>query len=188
MTEFLYSMILRSYVSLFFLMGSFSLHAQADSPFAIPGRPPPPKIIPLQPPPPKKMTAPVKKVPSPYDLRGYYKFDGKWHFALYHKTSRESRWLIWEANSTAVEHAGEKFVFDSETFEVSHESSDPKLAYEVIGLAEASKPSAPAFNPTATPTKSKGKPAAKPSSPKPPSPKRPGPIRPGLVIPRPTKK
>ena len=84
--------------------------------------------------------------------------------------------------------SSDEFTFDSETFEVSHESSDPKLAYEVIGLAEASKPSAPAFNPTATPTKSKGKPAAKPSSPKPPSPKRPGPIRPGLVIPRPTKK
>ena len=128
-------------------VGSSSL-AQKASPFAIPGRPPPAKILPSQLPQPKKITPPVKKLPSPYELRGCYNFDGKWYFALYHKSTRESAWLSLDENSTSAIYAGDVFIFDTENFKVTHESSDPQVSYEEIELAEASKASGAAFNPS----------------------------------------
>ena len=129
-------------------VGSFSL-AQKPSPFAIPGRPPPPpKKLQSQLPQPKKITPPVKKLPSPYELRGCYNFDGKWYFALYHKSTREAPWLSLDQNSTSAIYAGAVFIFDTENFKVTHESSDPQVSYEEIELAEASKASGAAFNPS----------------------------------------
>ena len=88
-------------------VGSSSL-AQKASPFAIPGRPPPPaKIMPSQLPQRNKITPPVLKLPSPYELRGCYNFDGKWYFALYHKSTRESAWLSLDENSTSAIYAGD---------------------------------------------------------------------------------
>lgn len=139
-----------AFITFLLVWGPAFLVAQKASPFAIPGRPPPPpKTLKSQLPIPKKITPQVKKLPSPYDLRGCYHFEGKWHFALYHKSTRESAWLSWEQNSTGVSHAGDVFIFDPENFKVTHESSNPQVAYESIDLAEASKASGAAFNPTA---------------------------------------
>ena len=160
-------------------VGSFSL-AQKPSPFAIPGRPPPPpKKLQSQLPPPKKITPPVKKLPSPYELRGCYNFDGKWYFALYHKSTRESAWLSLDENSTSAIYAGDVFIFDTENFKVTHESSDPQVSYEEIELAEASKASGAAFNPSIP------KPGqASPKKPVPPVKKT---LPKGLVLPKPKR-
>ncbi len=161
------------------LVGSSSL-AQKASPFAIPGRPPPPaKILPSQLPQPKKITPPVKKLPSPYELRGCYNFDGKWYFALFHKSTRESAWLSLDENSTSAIYAGDVFIFDPDNFKVTHESSDPQVSYEEIELAEASKASGAAFNPSIP------KPGqASPKKPVPPVKKT---LPKGLVLPKPKR-
>jgi len=164
----------------FLTSGSAFLSAQKQSPFAIPGRPPPPpKVLPSQLPKTKKIIPQVKTLPSPYDLRGCYQFEGKWYFALYHKSTRESAWLSWEQNSTAVNYAGDVFIFDPEDFQVTHESSNPQLAYESIDLTEASKATGAAFNPSA--------PKAAKSSKTPQPPTKQGKPR-GLVVPGPKKK
>jgi hypothetical protein len=170
----------RNFVLVCFLMpGPLpSLLAQKASPFAIPGRlPPPQKKLTPQYPQPKKITPAAKTLPSPYDLRGCYNFEGKWYFALYHKSTRESAWLTWDENATSITYAGDVFIFDDESFQVTHESSNPQVSYESIVLTEASKASGAAFNPSAPK-------AAKPA--KTPSP----PVKGGnsRVIPRPTKK
>jgi hypothetical protein len=174
--------IARSIVLVCFLtLGSIFSLAQKASPFAIPGRPPPPpKTVVPKYPQPKKITPQAKTLPSPYEMRGCYNFEGKWYFALYHKSTRESTWLSWEENSTSVTYAGDVFIFDHENFEVTHESSNPQVSYESIRLAEASKASGAAFNPSA-PKASK----ASPKKPQPPV--RKTPPR-GLVIPSPKKK
>ena len=181
MTFFWAKSILGAFLYFLLHFGTAFLVAQKPSPFAIPGRPPPPpKILPSQLPPPKKITPPVKKLPSPYDLRGCYQFEGKWYFALYHKTTRESAWLSWEQNSTGVSHAGDVFIFDPEKYKVTHESSNAQVAYESIDLAEASKASGAAFNPTAPS-------AAKTVKKAPVPPVRKAPPR-GLVVPGPKRK
>ena len=161
-------------------VGSFSL-AQKASPFAIPGRPPPP-AKPTTPkyPQPKKIIPQAKELPSPYELRGCYNFDGKWYFALYHTKTRESTWLSLDENSTSAIYAGDVFIFDTENFKVTHESSDPQVSYDDIELAEASKASGAAFNPTAPKpgqaTPKKPVPPVKKTSPR------------GLVVPGPKPK
>ena len=181
MTSFWAKSIRGTLIPFLLALGPVFLVAQKASPFAIPGRPPPPpKTLKSQLPIPKKITPQVKKLPSPYDLRGCYHFEGKWHFALYHKSTRESAWLSWEQNSTGVTHAGDVFIFDPENYKVTHESSNPQVAYESIDLAEASKASAAAFNPTAPS-------AAKAVKKAPVPPVRKAPPR-GLVVPGPKRK
>ena len=172
--------IARSIVLACFLSwgATFSL-AQKASPFAIPGRPPPPpKTVAPKYPQPKKITPQAKTLPSPYEMRGCYNFEGKWYFALYHKSTRQSAWLPWEENSTSVTYAGDVFIFDHENFEVTHESSNPQVSYESISLAEESKASGAAFNPSAPKPANKTKtpgPAVKPAKPR------------GLVLPKPNR-
>ena len=144
----------------------------SDSPFANPDKPPPKPVekgnnLPI----PQKFKPPVRQNPSPFELRGYYKFEGQWRFYLYNKNDREGAWLDSDENSTAVSYAGETFVFDTENKEVVHEGFQP------ITLVETPKPTGKAFTPA--PAKS-----SSPSKPKPQSPtlKKPGPPS----IPRPS--
>ena len=181
MTSF-FAKIARSIVFVCFLISgpTFSL-AQKASPFAIPGRPPPPpKTFSPKYPQPKKIIPQAKTLPSPYELRGCYNFEGKWYFALWHKSTRESTWLPWEENSTSVPYAGDVFIFDHENFEVIHESSNPQVSYESISLAEESKASGAAFNPSAPKS-------AKPAKKTPGSPVKPAKPR-GLILPSPKRK
>jgi hypothetical protein len=180
MTTFFSKIVLSIVFVCFLTLGSTFLSAQRKSPFAIPGRAPPPKkTLSAQLPQTKKIIPQVKTLPSPYDLRGCYQFEGKWYFALYHKSTRESAWLSWEQNSTAVNYAGDVFIFDPEGFQVTHESSNPQVAYESIDLAEASKATGAAFNPSA-PKATKSSKTPQPST-------RQGKPR-GLVVPSPKKK
>ena len=144
----------------------------SDSPFANPDKPPPKPVekgnnLPI----PQKFKPPVRQNPSPFELRGYYKFEGQWRFYLYNKNDREGAWLDSDENSTAVSYAGETFVFDTENKEVAHEGFQP------ITLVETPKPTGKAFTPA--PAKS-----SSPSKPKPQNPtlKKPGPPS----IPRPS--
>ena len=166
-----------AFVCFLTLGATFSL-AQKASPFAIPGRPPPPpKTLTPKYPQPKKITPQAKTLPSPYEMRGCYNFEGKWYFALYHKSTRESAWLSWEENSTSVTYAGDVFIFDHENFEVTHESSNPQVSYESISLAEASKASGAPFNPSA-PKPGQATPKKQPTPVKKPPPRK-------LVVPGP---
>jgi len=155
---------------------SFCAIAQ-ESPFAQPGRPPPPSKFPPKQLPSPKISAPVVQKPSPYELRGYYHFEGKWHFALYHLNDKQSAWLTWEHNSTSVEYEGQTFVFDPENQEVSHEG------FKSVQLADETKPQGKPFVPTSAKPNA---PAKKPSTgTKPVLPPRPGAPRPGAPIPKP---
>ena len=162
------------YLPLIALLGFLGTVAfgSSDSPFANPDKPPPKPAekgnnLPI----PQKFKPPVRQNPSPFELRGYYKFEGQWRFYLYNKNDREGAWLDSDENSTAISYAGETFVFDTENKEVAHEGFQP------ITLVETPKPTGKAFTPA--PAKS-----SSPSKPTPPNPtlKRPGPPS----IPRPS--
>ncbi|MDC0157013.1 hypothetical protein OAK38_04555 [Verrucomicrobia bacterium] len=145
----------------------------SDSPFANPDKPPPKPAekgnnLPI----PQKFKPPVKQQPSPFELRGYYKFEGQWRFYLYNRNDREGAWLDSDENSTAVSYAGETFVFDTENKEVAHEGFQP------ITLVETPKPTGKAF----TPAPAKSSSPAKPKNPN-PTVKKPGPP----PIPKPRK-
>ena len=84
-----------------------------------------------------------------------------------------------DENSTSAIYAGDVFIFDTENFKVTHESSDPQVSYDDIELAEASKATGAAFNPTAP------KPGqATPKKPTPPVKKT---LPKGLVLPKPNR-
>ena len=119
---------------------------------------------------PIKFKPPVKQQPSPYELRGYYKFENKWSFSLYHRNNREGVWLNWDENATSVNHAGETFVFDTETKEVEHQG------FQTIQLVDLPKPTGKAF----TPAPAKSSKPVPGKSPRPPANKRPA-----LLIPPP---
>jgi len=152
-------------------VGGTSFSEGADSPFANPDKPPPkPNSQAGQPSPPIKFKPPVKQQPSPYELRGYYKFENKWSFSLYHRNNREGVWLNWDENATSVNHAGETFVFDTETKEVEHQG------FQTIQLVDLPKPTGKAF----TPAPAKSSKPVPGKSPRPPANKRPA-----LLIPPP---
>ena len=144
----------------------------SDSPFANPDKPPPKPVekgnnLPI----PQKFKPPVRQNPSPFELRGYYKFEGQWRFYLYNKNDREGAWLDSDENSTAVSYAGETFVFDTENKEVAHEGFQP------ITLVETAKPTGKPFTPAPAKSSSPAKP-----TPRNPTLKKPGPPS----IPRPS--
>ena len=148
-----------------------SSFGSSDSPFAKPDKPAPKTSTPaIQPPQPAKFKPPVKQQPSPYELRGYYKFEGQWRFSLYHKNNREGAWLNWDENSTSVDYAGETFVFDTENMEVEHEG------YQSIQLADTPKPTGKPFTPA---------PAKSSAAPVPGRPRTPGVKTPTNLIPPP---
>ena len=155
-----------------------SSFGSSGSPFANPDKPPPKPSTPaIQPPQPAKFKPPVKQQPSPYELRGYYKFEGQWRFSLYHKNNREGAWLNWDENSTSVDYAGETFVFDTENMEVEHEG------YQSIQLADTPKPTGKPFTPA--PAKSSTAPGKPGAPPVPGRPRTPGVKTPTNLIPPP---
>ena len=165
------------YLPLIALLGFLGTVAfgSSDSPFANPDKPPPKPAekgnnLPI----PQKFKPPVRQNPSPFELRGYYKFEGQWRFYLYNKNDREGAWLDSDENSTAISYAGETFVFDTENKEVAHEGFQP------ITLVETPKPTGKAFTPAPAKSSSPSKPKnPNPTLKKPGSPSIPRPSLPG---------
>ena len=161
-------------IALLVFFGKVAL-GSSDSPFANPDKPPPKPVekgnnLPI----PQQYKPPVKQQPSPFELRGYYKFEGQWRFYLYNRNDREGAWLDSDENSTAVSYAGETFVFDTESKEVAHEGFQP------ITLAETPKPTGKPLTPAPAKSRSPAKPTSKnPTLRKPSPPPIPRPSLPG---------
>ena len=154
----------KSGIYLLFLGLAISISQSVANPFLRPDQlqaKPPPVIKPAPPPP--------KPIPrnSNIEFRGYYVFQGEWHFALYDKSKNEGYWLRKGEALEGQQIRVENFQPENETIELSGGwslsliKSDGKVlpvpsSRPVAKAATTPKPTPPKGNPVNTKPTSSG--------------------------------